>query len=315
MRSSDTPGTTNVACPICNASLFADFSHGLYRCVTCAAVLNPAVWEAGADARLQDEWFDDGAFDPRQSVWTRLFEDWNCNRTWRHLQERGIESGRLLEVGVGSGSLLAFMAARGFDVEGCDMARDVCAYVERTRRFRMHCGAVDEVEGKELFDVIVMNHVVEHVSDPIRLLKQATRLLRPGGILHIAVPNVAAWEARLSGWTSYLPYHLIYFNQASLEKAVVRAGLRPVEAFTHEPFSGWFLALLRTLTSRGEALRDHLPRKGKHSLEKSLFVEFPYRVAMLTVGGLTWPLRRLQAARGRGEELVMLASPPTRVLR
>jgi len=305
VTSAQASGLANLICPVCAEPRVSQFRRGLYRCVTCTAVLSPAIWKDGADVRLERQWFDDGAYDPEGSYWTRLFEEWNARRTWRRLEQVGTTSGRLLEVGVGSGSLLAFMADRGFEVQGCDMSRDVCVRVESTRGFPMHCGPLTDLSTSASFDAVVMNHVVEHVSDPVSLLAQAERLLTPHGVLHIAVPNVGSWEANLSGWTSYLPYHLVYFNRPSLERAVGRAGLRSLRTFTYEPFSGWFLALLRTLTQRGRATDE--PVTAGPSRKKSRLLEYPYRLAMLTAGGITWPLRQIQDVMEKGEELILLA--------
>jgi 2-polyprenyl-3-methyl-5-hydroxy-6-metoxy-1,4-benzoquinol methylase len=307
MRNSQSSPTTGLRCPVCATHNVARFRMGLYRCLECTAVLNPQIWQEGADRRLEQEWFDDGAYNPEASYWTRLFEKWNCRRTWERVTSHGTAGGRLLEVGVGSGSLLSFMASRGFAVEGCDMAREVCKHVEVTRGYRMHCGQLQSIEGDQSFDVIVMNHVVEHVSDPVGLLTDAARLLKPRGILHIAVPNVGSWEARLSGWTSYQPYHLVYFNPVSLTQAVTRAQLKPIRMSTHEPFSGWFLAVLRSgirrAVTNGEFAGD---RRAK--LTGSWAVETSYRLAMLAAGAITWPFCRVQERMQKGEELIVLAS-------
>ena len=57
-----------------------------------------------------------------------------------------------------------------------------------------------------------MHHLLEHVADPVALLQDARARLKPGGALQLAVPNIRSWEARLRGWNSYEPYHLLYFT-------------------------------------------------------------------------------------------------------
>ena len=89
--------------------------------------------------------------------------------------------------------------------------------------------------------------LLEHVADPIALLQAARARLKPGGTLQLAVPNAGAWEARLRGWTSYEPYHLLYFTPVTLRRAVERAGFNVVQVKTHESFSGWMLPISRTL--------------------------------------------------------------------
>jgi 2-polyprenyl-3-methyl-5-hydroxy-6-metoxy-1,4-benzoquinol methylase len=251
---------------------------------------------------MEKEWFDDGAYDATGSPWTRMFEKWNAERTKRRIGAAGVTSGRLLEVGVGSGYTLSFMRIHGFDVEGCDMSQAICRHTEKAYNIKMHCGPLSSVAGESLYDVIVMNHVLEHVSDPVDLLANARRLLRLGGILHIAVPNVDSWEASLSGWTSYQPYHLVYFTPAALTRALSRTGLVVRDLVTFEPFSGWFLALLRTGLSTSRAqLSD-----GKRA-KRSPLIEFLYRALMLGSGAITFPMRKIQGALMNGEELACIA--------
>ena len=297
-------------CPVCGESRLEPFRALLRRCPQCGLVVNPDVWRGGAEAELEKRFFDDGAYDATQSAWVRLFERWNNARTYARLARVGVTRGRLLDVGIGSGALLAEGRARGFEVEGCDLSEAIARHVRDTHGIPVHTCTLDAITGR--YDAIVMNHVVEHVSDPVALLADAARLLRPGGVIHVAVPNVDSWDAALPGWTSYQPYHLVYFSPASLETAVRGAGLAPVWQGTQEPFSGWFLAALRTLAGHspagavaGAAASEARPAPARR---RPALVEAPYRLAMLAVGGATYPLRLLQQRLGRGEEAVLVAT-------
>ena len=129
---------------------------------------------------------------------------------------------------------------------GCDISAATCSRVARTFDVRMFCGSLQSLPDDDLFDVVVMNHVLEHVADPLALLTAARRRLRSGGVLHLAVPNVASWEARCSGWNSYAPYHLLFFTPGTLRLAAQKVGFEIRSLATHESFSGWFLTLFRT---------------------------------------------------------------------
>ena len=77
------------------------------------------------------------------------------------------------------------------------------------------------------FDAIVFNHSLEHIEDPAGALADAARLLRPGGLLAIAVPNFGSWHRRAFGsaWFQLdLPRHLQHFDRDSLAALVRRAG-------------------------------------------------------------------------------------------
>jgi 2-polyprenyl-3-methyl-5-hydroxy-6-metoxy-1,4-benzoquinol methylase len=214
---------------------------------------------------------------------------------------------RLLEIGVGSGSFLVYAKAHGYSPLGIDLSAAICHRVEQNTGISMHCGSCESLSEDNLFDVVVMNHVLEHVSDPVALLKAVRARMNPGSILHLAVPNVGAWEARLPGWISYEPYHLLYFTPRTLRLAVEKAGFKIQHLTTHESFSGWFLAILRTLLMNGHMIQ---PQQGpRTSIKRSKSImEHAYRLVMVTCGLFTFPLRRLQELLGKGDEVITLAS-------
>jgi len=157
------------------------------------------------------------------------------------------------------------------------------------------------------FDLVVMNHVLEHVQQPLEMLADIRLRMKPGAWLHIAVPNVDCWEARLPGWIGYQPYHLSYFSRATLGDAVEAAGLEIESVTTHEQSNGWFLALLGTALPffRGEARQEI--RTALHTRRRTSPWEHAYRFAIMATGAVTWPLRRLQERCGRGDEVIVMA--------
>jgi 2-polyprenyl-3-methyl-5-hydroxy-6-metoxy-1,4-benzoquinol methylase len=165
-------------------------------------VVDPAVWRPRANEAFEDEWFGDD-YDPEQSSWVRLFQRWYDRRTLKRLASASVSGNRLFEIGVGSGSFLRCARAAGFEVIGCDLSKPICARIERRFGIRTHCGYATELPQQPLFDVVVMNHVLEHVPDPVGLLRDVRERLAPNGVFHVAVPNVACFEARFRGWASY----------------------------------------------------------------------------------------------------------------
>jgi 2-polyprenyl-3-methyl-5-hydroxy-6-metoxy-1,4-benzoquinol methylase len=299
-------------CPLCGKDHFPPWRFGLLRCESCRLVLSPAIWQTEVNERMEDEWFGEGYEQRKSSIWVEWFEARNNRRTLSRLANLALPGKRLLEIGVGSGSFLRAARDAGFDVMGCDLSAPICRQAEQTHGVAMHCGPLDSLPGQARFDVVVMNHVLEHVQNPVMFLQEVRRLLAPQGIVHVAVPNIACWEAKLSGWTSYEPYHLTYFDRATLQRAIGAAELQAISVATHESFSGWFLALLRTAIGanrvEGAVVRQRTPVYGSDKRRpRPATVEHVYRAAMTIFGGALWPLRRLQGYWGWGDELVCIA--------
>jgi len=140
---------------------------------------------------------------------------------------RFLSGGRLLEVGCGSGKMLKGMADLGWQVEGIDF--DPVA-VENSRRkgLKVGTGSLEDLQYPEnWFDAITMSHVIEHVHDPLDLLKECRRILKPGGRLSLVTPNINSAGHRIYGRSWFHldpPRHLRIFTAASLETLLQRAG-------------------------------------------------------------------------------------------
>jgi len=294
-------------CSLCGNDQFSSARMNLVGCKACGCILDSKIWRASANLELEEEWFEQ-RYNLNLSFWVKMFEAWHNRQTIRSIinftQKKG---GKLLEIGVGSGSFLNSIRRKGFDVTGCDLSKTLSRHVERTYGIPVHNGFVSSLPSDPHYDVIVMNHVLEHVNDPISLLKDIRSRLKQDGLLHLAVPNVASWEAALPGWASYEPYHLVYFTPETLRKTLESAGFKVIRLVTRDSFSGWFLAIIRTL------LRVNSKDRGRyHSIPKGRrvsWIEHFYRFAMVSFGIFSFPLRYLQAHLGFGDEIVILAQP------
>ena len=301
-------------CPLCGEAHFTLGRLDLLRCEVCGLVVSPAIWKQDVIEQVNDQWFGEGYEQRKSSVWVKWFEAHNNRRTLSRLTRLTLAGKRLLEIGVGSGSFLGVARAAGFEAMGCDLSRAICRRVESTLHVPMHCGSLDTLPGDMRFDVVVMNHVLEHVQEPVPFLREVCRLLAPGGYVHVAVPNIVCWEAKLSGWTSYEPYHVTYFDRETLQRAITAAELRPISVVTHESFSGWFLAVLRTVLGvnrpQGAVVQQRAAVSSNATKGRPAVIQHAYRAAMVLAGGGLWPIRSLQAALGRGDELLCIARKP-----
>jgi 2-polyprenyl-3-methyl-5-hydroxy-6-metoxy-1,4-benzoquinol methylase len=288
------------ACPLCAAEDFEPFRFGLLQCRGCGLVVDPAIFQSGAAEALNEEAFGE-AYDTGRSFWVRSFEAVKNRRYLANLRRAGVTGGRLLEVGVGRGSFLAAARAAGFQVEGCNLSTTLCQRIQQATGITVHNVSLNQLP-QDAYDVVVMHHVLEHVADPVGFLRAARERLKPGGVLHLAVPNVACWEARLRGWNSYEPYHVLYFEPRTLVETMKASGYRVMRLSTFEAFSAWFLALVRSVRAPRQ-----VSAPSARGAAPTAVVEHAYRLTMVTTGLLTWPLRRVQGWLGKGDELMAVA--------
>lgn len=138
-------------------------------------------------------------------------------------------AGQLLDIGCGSGGILSIMRALGWRVEGVDLD-PVAVEITRGLGIPARLGTLESQAYPDAsFDAIMMSHLIEHVADPVRLVAESHRVLRPGGRLAIATPNAesrghARFRERWRGLEP--PRHLQIFSPRSLLELVTNAGFR-----------------------------------------------------------------------------------------
>ncbi len=140
---------------------------------------------------------------------------------------RACPGGRLLDVGCGSGEWLAKMRDLGWQVSGLDF--DAQAVAVATRRGLQVTQGLLEAQRypDESFDAITLNHVIEHLPDPVATLAECRRVLKRGGQLMVFTPNTASLGHLLfrSAWRGLEPpRHLYLFCPDSIGAGLSRAG-------------------------------------------------------------------------------------------
>jgi SAM-dependent methyltransferase len=143
--------------------------------------------------------------------------------------------GRLLDVGCGPGRLLQELREYGWDVHGVDFSS---VAVSRARSVGLDVRQSDLLSTEfatDFFDVVLFSHSLEHVFDPVATLREAHRILKPGGRLLLFLPNAGSAEAALFGqwWVAWdPPRHLFHFNKGSVTRLLDKTGFGIVEIKT-----------------------------------------------------------------------------------
>jgi SAM-dependent methyltransferase len=138
---------------------------------------------------------------------------------------------RLLDIGCGAGSLLQAARRAGWDAEGQEVSKPAAEHV-RGEGFRVFCGELSEAAyPSDNFDVVTASEVLEHLTDPLRLLEETARILRPGGLFWATTPHGRGLSSRVLGvgWSvNCPPEHLQLFSLAGARGLLRRAGFRRV---------------------------------------------------------------------------------------
>lgn len=105
--------------------------------------------------------------------------------------QRHRAKGTLLDVGCGEGLFLKLAQKNGWHISGSELSPYASKYATDTLKTDIFCGDFIEAEFVDnSFDVVTLWHVLEHVEDPKNYLKEIHRILKPKGLMVIAVPNV-----------------------------------------------------------------------------------------------------------------------------
>jgi SAM-dependent methyltransferase len=170
----------------------------------------------------------------------------------------------VLDVGCATGELLlAVREAGNANVAGVEPG-ERAASVARERGLNIYSGLLEDAAiESDSVDMVVMSHTLEHVRDPVATLREALRVLRPGGALLLWLPNVESVEARVLGryWIGYdPPRHLTTFGVSTLTRALDLAGFR-VAQVRHETVGlEWAWAVRLAARERSPALERVLAR-------------------------------------------------------
>lgn len=172
------------------------------------------------------EALDDPGYEESQDS-RRLQMNWLLDTAAR--AQPGLES--LLDVGAATGLLVSLARQRGWQAEGVEPSQQLVR-VAAEHGVQLHQGSIPHpaLEGRQ-FDVVCLVDVIEHVADPLALLRSAAQSLAPGGCLMVVTPDLGSIAHKLLGarWWHFRLAHVGYFDRASFELAAVRAGLTVVD--------------------------------------------------------------------------------------
>jgi SAM-dependent methyltransferase len=307
-------GSPAPPCPLCSGTKshvlrritvshpVAGGTYRLRRCRDCGLVhLTPRLDDATLATLYGEEFYfpEDSTFSPIAESVKTLIQD-----ARRRVVEKRARVGRLLDVGSGDGTFVHHMAGHGWDAIGLDFSPAASELAERRGlRGRHLMGSLaDHDLPRGSFDAVTMWQVLEHIGEPVAMLRRARALLRPGGLFVASVPNLDGLTAALTRerwWGLDVPRHLVHYTPSTLRRVIAGAGLHVVDvrhfSLQYDPY-----ALLHSSLDWAFTRRHFLSDLAKQQVAGSMGpLEYGYNLAALAVlGPVLAPLSLLATTAG-----------------
>ena len=197
----------------------ADFAVQKLQCQSCRFIFfDPAL--AGNQAFYRELEHDEYFAEARPEF----------QRTLRFARGQGL--GRVLDVGCGSGVFLDLARESGMETYGLEL-NETAWEKARCKGHQIFSELLPELDPERLgrFDLITLFQVLEHVAEPVEVMKSAARFLKPGGYISIAVPSEQG-ICRFSDCdpAQWPPHHVSRWRLQDLEQLARAAGLKLAES-------------------------------------------------------------------------------------
>ena len=252
-------------CPLnCDCGLEPADIHlpegSLLKCIKCGQLVTSS--DVETYHRRFRPFDESNPIDPNPSVHVK-----RLRRARRHMDRSPGET-RLLDVGCNIGTFLNQARLQGYRVTGVE-PDEKAVQTATESGLNVKCGYLHDMHfPDEHFDIITLFEVIEHLKDPIGLLKECYRIIRPSGLLFITTGNTDSWTVRFlkEDW-DYFDLklgHISFFCSSSIRVLAERTGFNLSKVET------------RSVSLRRSSCSSRLKRRGRKMLGEML--SFPARV-------------------------------------
>ncbi len=250
-------------CPLCNnlehevlfaardADRLRTEPFEVVRCTTCKLVatrpfLNDEALSIWYRPRYHG-WWKGKKWHPF-SVIIKIFQKKRFQCINQHITD-GI---RLIDIGCGDGTFIEYSESRGFEVSGIENADLFPQAGEHLIDVDLKRETGDSELGRKgvRADIVTLWHALEHMSDPLLILRQAHRALKPSGLLIISSPNFESIQSALCSGKWFhldLPRHRWHFCPGTITGLLQKSGFSVISlshfSLEYNPF-GWIQSLL-----------------------------------------------------------------------
>ena len=230
----------NISCLICDTknsrSLFTyrydDKSSDIRECLECGHLYMYPVPLEDLTKRTMDTISDAEFFG--HPVLKFLHEQLVINREMNIVNHiLHVDHKSLLDIGCGTGWSTAIWQKNGFKVTGLEPSLTRSKIARDVHHLTVSNEHLENFKTDELFDVIVLRHLLEHIENPTAMLKKIKTFLKPDGLLLIVIPNIDCLGRYLyqEHWEWVLPWHLHFYTPKTLTRLLTKLGYSKMKIY------------------------------------------------------------------------------------
>lgn len=240
-------------CRICNKEkLDFYYSQGnsgeykFYKCSSCGVVNYDL--STGLDQKKYGGYFTD-PFDESDKI------NKAQQLTFRFIKSNLKETGKAIDIGCGNGKLLHLLKQEGWEVKGLELSSLLADSIKEKLSIEVKVADFLTYEpGKsDLYDLVTLRHVLEHLPDPVLAMKKINSFLNSGGYAVLEFPNIEALDLKFKRFLQrkniyqkkyredYIPGHCNEYSKSSFEYLAAKTGFELVEfeTYSYNPFRNY----------------------------------------------------------------------------
>lgn len=255
------------SCPICKNEILNEFikckdntvSNEVYTIVECKGCNfkftnpRPAANEIGKYYESENYISHSNS---NKGIFNKLYQlirNYTISRK-KSLIRRFVSRGTLLDIGCGTGEFLNHMRSKNWEVKGIEPGDSARKFAVSNYNLEVKPEASLSEIANNSFDVITLWHVLEHVHELDKRVKELNRIIKPDGVVFIAVPNCTSYDAIYyeEFWAAYdVPRHLYHFTPKTISKLFAQYGFNLIETQPMK-FDSFYVSMLSEKYKNGK---------------------------------------------------------------
>ena len=245
------------------------------RCKNCGLIfLNNIPSDNILESLYDDNFFKDGQKSPKEGIKLEYNPTYlNAQKRLEDIRKYGWEKGMLLDIGCGTGIFIK-AASKYYNCIGLDISKDAIEFAVQSLGVEAISGSILDIDFKDqLFDIITMWDVIEHVSDPNEYMRAISRMIHPGGLLAITTGDIESIMFKIQNKNWHLlipPIHLFYFSPKTITFLLEKHGFKVIKISRIGQYTniGYMLNKIKRLHSNSTFIKFIVNMTNRFKLNK-----------------------------------------------